>query len=155
MQTDTIQTSNPFISDIKKNYLGFEFKNTISSIKQKVVFLTDEESAINSQKMVEEFIKCKKSLPSDSIDDISEAKKFLNIWKSNVKILDEFLNSLSGITIDDKHAKELYKNIKHAKAISEFIVDYIELVIKTYEADKSLEKLTKSYSAKELDNLLQ
>jgi len=151
MPIQDLLIDNPFLKSLKKlDVVG----QKLSSVKKTVAFLTDESSAINSDALLASFMDAKNKLPVDAID-IKKAKQFHSIWFNNLDTLIDFFANISGYEVDDKHAKKLVNNLKEAQEIAQYIVDYMDLVIKSLEAVESIEKEQKAYTFEELDHILK
>lgn len=154
---ETVIGNNPgyksaLIGNINKLNL-FE-PEKISVVKEKVIFITKKEIADSSGELVKEFLEYKESLPEDKFPSITLVKSSMKESIKILHILDDFLNSISSFEIDESHAKEIVKNFKEAKKITQFIVEYFDLIIKVHYAKKNIKSSNKVYTYNELKSLL-
>jgi hypothetical protein len=149
---DTLATShellnNPFLATFKS--LKVE-SGDFSSHKATIEFVTSTKSVANSEELIKHLHACAESLPTDGPVLMKDAKPFYKLWLDNLQSFDGFFNFVSQFTaIDDSNAKKLIANMSKAQKITEYIVDYMNAVIKTHEAVEDIKSKKKIYSLEE------
>lgn len=126
----------------------------------KVISVTTDKKSLKASKEIITFLN-KKVIPNlplkkSQLDVVFLTKQLDNIKENQLKI-NKMFDTISNlfdegdeVNIDDDKMSQFLINMEKAKNILSYINDYITLAIKVHNADLSIQKSQKKYSADEL-----
>lgn len=141
--------------------------NKISTLKKVITFITDEQSAKHSFDILENLVKTKKEIISNTglIDTIEKSDSFLKKTIQNLACVNgllDFVDSIftkptsveTEIQIDDDNMLTMMSNFQKVKNLLEYIHSYASLVNDAQKSKKSILDNPKSYTIQEVLDLL-